>query len=279
MQGSCLCATIRWRFDADFTRATHCHCQLCRKAHGAPFGTYLIGERGAFSYLCGEDQIIGFESSPGFIRSFCEVCGSVLPNPHFDDIVAIPAGVMDGDIGIAPEAHIFVKAKAAWHPITDDLPQHDYYPEQTAPAVETESFADPNDGKLRGSCLCGDVAFELSEQFMAVHNCHCSRCRKARSAAYTANGLSRPQALRFTRGEDLVKVFFLPDAAYFATGFCTRCGSCMPLPDERLDLVFTPLGALDGVPDNGGDNHIHVGSKCDWYPITDDLPQFQGNPE
>ena len=37
-----------------------------------------------------------------------------------------------------------------------------------------------------GSCLCGGVAFETGDQ-IELRNCHCSRCRKARGAAYAAN--------------------------------------------------------------------------------------------
>src|SRR5690242_19376469 len=30
----------------------------------------------------------------------------------------------------------------------------------------------------KGSCLCGEVAFEVEGPFDAFLNCHCSRCRK-----------------------------------------------------------------------------------------------------
>ena len=39
---------------------------------------------------------------------------------------------------------------------------------------------------MRGSCLCDTVAYEVTSPIKAVHNCHCSRCRRARAAARTA---------------------------------------------------------------------------------------------
>ncbi|HCA63195.1 MAG TPA: GFA family protein, partial [Pseudomonas sp.] len=38
--GSCLCGVVRYRIDAPIDALTHCHCKMCRKAHGAAFATY-----------------------------------------------------------------------------------------------------------------------------------------------------------------------------------------------------------------------------------------------
>jgi hypothetical protein len=36
-------------------------------------------------------------------------------------VVLIPAGALDQDPGIRPQAHIYVGSKAAWFEITDEL--------------------------------------------------------------------------------------------------------------------------------------------------------------
>ena len=56
-------------------------------------------------------------------------------------------------------------------------------------AVPTERPAldPPPPGVVRGSCLCGDVAFELRGKPLRMTNCHCSRCRRGRSAAHATN--------------------------------------------------------------------------------------------
>jgi hypothetical protein len=38
-------------------------------------------------------------------------------------MVAIPAGLLDGDPGVRPMRHIFARAKASWFEILGDLPQ------------------------------------------------------------------------------------------------------------------------------------------------------------
>jgi len=38
-------------------------------------------------------------------------------------MLLIRAGSIDGDPGVRPDAHIWVKAKAPWYDILDDVPQ------------------------------------------------------------------------------------------------------------------------------------------------------------
>ena len=45
IRGSCLCATVRWSLEGAHERMLHCHCRMCRKAHGTPFATYMLGSR------------------------------------------------------------------------------------------------------------------------------------------------------------------------------------------------------------------------------------------
>ncbi|MGB1883247.1 MAG: GFA family protein [Gammaproteobacteria bacterium] len=273
IHGSCLCRKVQWTLDGAIERITHCHCQMCRKSHGGAFGSYAIGQSSAFSFTQGEDAVLARESSPGFIRAFCGTCGSVVPNNHLGDIVAMPAGGLDGELGVQPGAHIFAKWKAPWFEITDDLEQHDNYPGQNTPAVDRDLAPASSDGLVRGSCLCGDVAYEVSGEFSSVHNCHCSRCRKACAAAHATNGFTALKNLRFTRGREQIRTYHVADAKFFSQAFCRRCGSAMPQFLDSIDVAMVPFGSLDDDPSRNADDHIYVGSKSTWYPITDTLPQ------
>lgn len=278
IRGSCLCGTVRWHYAGAFESMTHCHCSMCRKAHGAPFATYVMGPRAPFAWDAGEDAIVARESSPGFVRSFCRHCGSVLPNTHLGARLAMPAGVLDDDPGIRPAAHIFVADKAPWDTITDDLPQHPYYPGANAPAVAVTRPPPSRDGRLRGGCLCGAVRYVMDGGFEAVHNCHCSRCRKARAAAHTTNGFTALERLEYTAGAELVATYRVPAARFFAQAFCTACGSGLPRHDPGRGIVIVPLGSLDDDPGRGADDHIFVASQAPWFTISDPLPRFPDRP-
>lgn len=76
--GSCLCGAIHYEARAEIKAASHCHCSMCRKAHGAAFGSYGSVPMGSFAFTRGADLAKRRESSPGVTRSFCPECGSPL---------------------------------------------------------------------------------------------------------------------------------------------------------------------------------------------------------
>ena len=130
IRGSCLCGEVRFEIRGTLSGASHCHCSMCRKAHGAAFGTYAAAKAADFRFLCGEDRITRYRSSAGIVRTFCARCGSSLPG--FDsrrpDVVDIALGVLDDDPGVKPALHVFVAYKAPWFEISDSLPQHPELP-------------------------------------------------------------------------------------------------------------------------------------------------------
>lgn len=130
---------------------------------------------------------------------------------------------------------------------------------------------------MRGSCLCGAVAFEANDP-IEFRNCHCSRCRKARGADYAPNIFVRPATFRWLRGEDQLTTYRLPSAQRFGNTFCRNCGSPMPRFVPARDFIVVPAGSLDEDPGLRAECHIFVGSKAPWHEVTDDLPQFPEYP-
>jgi len=128
---------------------------------------------------------------------------------------------------------------------------------------------------VRGSCLCGDLAWGADGPFEMMSHCHCSRCRKAVSGAYATDFATPEQGFRWLRGDERVRDFSLRGAKWFATSFCDTCGSVMPhaLRSNR-SKVLIQAGALDGDPEIRVTQHIFVASKAPWVEITDALPRF-----
>jgi hypothetical protein len=174
-------------------------------------------------------------------------------------------------------AHIFVASKAPWHEITDELPRFDAYPPgMDNPVVERSRTTDARAGAVRGSCLCGGIAYEIEGELPLFLNCHCSRCRKARGTDYTSLLLVEESSFRWLRGEELVESYKLPEAWRFKHCFCRVCGSS--LPEVHPGQVVVPAGTLDDDPGVGVSCHVFTGSKAPWCEITDDLPQFEEYP-
>ena len=126
--GSCLCGAVRYEISGKLRDAGHCHCSMCRRAHGAAFATYASVEPAAFRWVAGAELVSYYESSPDAGRIFCRVCGSTLGSMESGQIESITLGTVLGDAGVAPRSHIFVGSKARWDRITDDLPHFEEMP-------------------------------------------------------------------------------------------------------------------------------------------------------
>jgi len=103
-------------------------------------------------------------------------------------------------------------------------------------------------------------------------------CRRARSAAHTTNVFAKVEDFAFTRGEELVAQYKVPEALRFGVAFCTRCGSKVPRVSRERGIVVAPVGALDTDPLMRPQANIYVASKAPWFDITDDLPQYAEMP-
>ena len=277
--GRCLCGTVRYAIDGPFSTMLHCHCSMCRKHHGTAFATWVAAPLAGYRMIAGSDAIARHESSPGLHRSFCKVCGSVTPESMTAmGLVIAPAGNLEGDLGVTPQFHMFTGSKAAWFRIEDDLPQFEEYPPAFGRAATARASITLQPGISQGSCLCGDVAYEITGKPMRMMYCHCSRCRLARSAAHATNVFFHADSFYWTRGADRVTDFSLPGAQFFGTSFCNRCGSALPRVSTERNLVNVPAGSLDSEPGIDPLAHIFVTSKAPWDRIQGDIPQFDAMP-
>lgn len=128
IKGSCHCGAVNYESTGKLLRFSNCHCDDCRKVSGAAFSSSLVVESSGFRITKGEDNLTAYESTPGKFRCFCRTCGSPIATRMNarPEVVIIRAGVLDEMEGKRPQMHIWVKAKAPWFEIRDDLPQ---YPE------------------------------------------------------------------------------------------------------------------------------------------------------
>ena len=95
--GSCLCGDVAWEVAVPLEWMTHCHCSLCRKAHGTAFSTYTGVPAPTFRWTRGEAGIRAFASSSALTRTFCGRCGTKLP-VRWQDEVQLAAGTLDGEL-------------------------------------------------------------------------------------------------------------------------------------------------------------------------------------
>lgn len=128
--GSCLCGSVRYEIAGAIETVSHCHCSMCRKAHGAAFATYGSVHAENHRFVAGLDALRGFQSSAAVTRTFCALCGSPLLWTNLRDFagwVSFPLGSLDTPYVAPRHRHIQVASKAPWYEIEDRWPQADQY--------------------------------------------------------------------------------------------------------------------------------------------------------
>ncbi|WP_316348612.1 GFA family protein [Desulfuromonas acetoxidans] len=132
------------------------------------------------------------------------------------------------------------------------------------------------DTKTTGSCLCGEVTFEITGPFTTFFLCHCERCRKDTGSAHASNLFSTSAKLTWLSGENKVTTFTLPETRH-SKSFCTTCGSALPIQlNEKL--IQVPAGCLDSDVTMRPTAHIFLSDKANWDHDLDTVAKFDALP-
>jgi hypothetical protein len=135
------------------------------------------------------------------------------------------------------------------------------------------------DEAIRGSCVCGAVAFRIEGPFRGFQYCHCSRCRKKTGSSNVANIFVPVAQFAWERGESNVRRFELPSAKYWSTAFCTECGSAMPWLTRNGKAMVVGAGGLDDDPEITPAYSVFFGSRAPWYTHVSDLEMHETIPQ
>ena len=120
--GGCLCGAVRYEADEPPTTCTYCHCRMCQKAYGNPFGTFAIFRQEAFRVTRGEPKF--YKSSETAERGFCADCGSPLIMRVFDSqTLGLMVGSLDHPEDAQPKKHMGIESQIPWLTIDDALPR------------------------------------------------------------------------------------------------------------------------------------------------------------
>ena len=122
---------------------------------------------------------------------------------------------------------------------------------------------------MRGSCLCGEVQFEVTAEPSAVRYCHCESCKKLSGSIGTANARVRSESIRILAGEDVLRSYRPKEGS--SKTFCSRCGSNLfggGWPEAQE--VSLRLSAIDTAFDRKPTAHNFVRSVAAWETLPDD---------
>ena len=123
--GGCLCGAVRFEVGLPTLFCGHCHCSMCRRAHGAGYVTWFGVPYERFRLLAGADRLVRYRSSAHGTRSFCGACGSTLfcESTNHPDWIDIVLANLEGEIDRAPHAHFYFDDRIGWVQVADELPR------------------------------------------------------------------------------------------------------------------------------------------------------------
>jgi hypothetical protein len=128
--GSCLCGAVSFEVEGDFEHFYLCHCEYCRKDTGSAHAANLFSSSATLKWLTGEEQVRQFDL-PGtrHSKAFCSTCGSALPKIQMNGkLLAVPAGSLNSELRIRPDAHLFVSSRASWDAALEKVISFDRLP-------------------------------------------------------------------------------------------------------------------------------------------------------
>lgn len=124
-EGGCLCGRVRYRARGKPWNASHCHCELCRRASGAAFVSWATFTAEGFAFTQGEP--VRYRSSDIATRQFCGHCGTQLTF-QFDaspQSIDVTLASLDQPGAVVPADHIWTRRQLPWIQLADGLPRYE----------------------------------------------------------------------------------------------------------------------------------------------------------
>lgn len=128
---------------------------------------------------------------------------------------------------------------------------------------------------MHGSCLCGEVKFEIIGNIPNLYQCHCSLCRKVSGSASSSAFILDTKHFKWIQGAENISKYSKPSG--YSSHFCAKCGC--PMPNKFMDSYYwVPAGTLDGNPEVQVVAHLYMDSKSHWDTSPKEGVQYDKAP-
>ena len=145
-KGRCLCRGLRFAFGEPVGGSAHCHCSMCREAHGAATVTWIVTFEANFRITAGEDLLHWYSSSEEAQRGFCSRCGTTMffKSTLCPGEVHVTRANLETKAPKEPGFHCFWEERVSWLDFADDLPKLTADGEELAHYKTRKGYKTPN---------------------------------------------------------------------------------------------------------------------------------------
>ena len=129
--------------------------------------------------------------------------------------------------------------------------------------------------KKTGSCLCGDVSFDVTGPLRDIVMCHCTQCQKSSGHHYAATSAADKDLAIHDKGG----LAWYKSSDYAERGFCRNCGSNLfwRMPSREQTSIL--MGSFDQDMALPVSQHYFVGSRKHYYTLEPGIPQHDTFPK
>ncbi|MDQ0465420.1 hypothetical protein QO010_003207 [Caulobacter ginsengisoli] len=129
--GGCQCGAVRFKVEGDLGRPSLCHCRMCQKAFGGPYGALVSVKTDRLTWTRGAPS--RFQSSNLVRRGFCSACGTPLTFEWSDKVTDLAIFAFDEPADIVPVVQMATDTAPPWVMDVGDIPHRS--PEESEAAA------------------------------------------------------------------------------------------------------------------------------------------------
>jgi hypothetical protein len=126
---------------------------------------------------------------------------------------------------------------------------------------------------LPGSCLCQEVAYEISGPIIRLNFCHCTMCQKNHGAAFAPYLRVAKKDFTIVRGEEFVASY--QSSQGITRTFCHQCGSNLQWIRASSDALGIAAGTLDSDIDVQPAAQYWCEDSKRWHQLRQDVQQYE----
>lgn len=123
IKGHCHCQRVQFEMFTPTDFCSHCHCESCRRTHGAAFVTWTSVSNEKLIITKGQELIHKYESSPEIIWMSCQYCASPLfqTTRYTQGKTYVCVASLSSPLDREPDSHVSFEEKVDWIKIKDGL--------------------------------------------------------------------------------------------------------------------------------------------------------------
>jgi hypothetical protein len=115
---------------------------------------------------------------------------------------------------------------------------------------------------LRGSCLCGQIEYEVTQLDSPIEHCSCRSCRKAHAAAFTTSAEVLREHFCWKKGECRLSSY--ESSPGKLRHFCSMCGSQLVAERAGKAYLMLRVATLDEDPHRKPEFQIWQSQEASW---------------